>query len=239
MSTCRGIEPGAGHFLPKLAWAGSGGQPWPGPPAQGPWLCPSGWEAWQGSGGSGPAHWPHHNHGGHPAAGPLGLSDHTSPLHLSGKDPQTQPEEKAGWSGGQRTEVFPGLLQSRLSEPCLGGCRVLKSAGVTGSVGDEGGIRPRSGLLTSIHPVPGTYHSASHLRSCQGAALSPSLESPAAPRDQASACADPCLSPQPGGLCPPSCHMRKLRLRWGHSEGAGVPTLEPPGCPQTPGPGVP
>ena len=52
----------------------------------------------------------------------------------------------------------------------------------------------------------------------------------------------PVLTPacsQSGRRCPPPCHVRKPRLRWGHSEGARVPTLEPPGCPQTPGPGVP
>lgn len=87
--------------------------------------------------------------------GPQGLSDHTPPPHLSGRDLQTtQPEEKQG--GGQRTEVAPSLLQPRLSEPCPGWCGVPTSAGVTGSVVDEGGVRP--GLaLTVIHP-PCAWH---------------------------------------------------------------------------------
>lgn len=178
-------------------------------------------------------HWLHHNHGGHPAAGASGLSDHTSPLHLLWEGIRSpQPEEKAGWrEGSGEDRGLPGLLQPRLSEPCLGGCRVLKSAGVTGSWGMRVGSDLGLVLLTSIRPVPGTYHSASHLHSCQGAALSPSLESPAAPGTRP-ACADPCLSPQPGGPVPLPCHMRKPRLRWGHSEEAGVPTLEPPGCPK-------
>ena len=98
---------------------------------------------------------------------------------------------------------------------------------MTGSVGDKGGVRPRSGFA-DIH-LPCFWHIPLSLPPAflPGIRPLPFRGVTCSPQDQASAHADPCLSPQPGGRCPPPCHMRKPRLRWGHSEGA---TLEPPGC---------